>query len=246
MTIKLEICIDSIESAVAAKTGGADRLEVCGSLATGGITPSYGLVKQCVATGLPVMMMLRPNGGNFVYTNLDIECMVDDIEVGKQLGVHGFVFGCLQQDDTIHRPQCQQLLDAIGNHESTFHRAFDIMRSDSIADLKILIELGFDRLLTSGRADSAINGQELIKQLVVAAADRIAILPGSGISPSNAARIVSSTGVQEIHASASIARKPRADNGKKSISFGEEDRVTCVEKVRSIKQAAEALVDRSN
>lgn len=237
MTVTLEICIDSIDSAIAAKDGGADRLEVCGSLATGGITPSYGLVKRCVALELPVMMMLRPNGGGFDYAENDIECMLEDIEAGKQLGVHGFVFGCLNKQADIHREHCQRLLDAIGsNYQTTFHRAFDMMDGSPPINLETLIDLGFDRLLTSGRASSAHEGRTLIGQLVEKAAGQIVILAGAGIGADNAAEIVASTGVNEIHASASVDRfsiESESKNGP--VSFGSKDRVTCPNKVSEIK-----------
>ncbi|MEE2937700.1 MAG: copper homeostasis protein CutC, partial [Planctomycetota bacterium] len=124
MTVQLEVCIDSFTSAVAAQTGGADRLEVCGALASGGTTPSYGLVEQCVEElGLPVMMMIRPHDGGFVYQSSDIDTMLKDIRVAKSIGVHGVVFGVLTSKRELDQASCQRLMDATDSLETTFHRA---------------------------------------------------------------------------------------------------------------------------
>lgn len=229
----LEICIDSIESALAAKAGGADRLEVCSSLVAGGTTPSIGLVKRCVAeTGLPVMMMIRPHDGPFVYSPDDLQVMKDNIIAGIAANAFGFVFGCLDEGGAIHREQNAELLKVVGDCESTFHRAFDVTnaRLSPMSMLDQLIELGFDRLLTSGKCDSAYEGCELIKQLVDHSASRIKILAGAGVNAENAVAIVGKTSVAELHGSASVACLDRT-------TLGSTQRVTSVEKVQAIRAA---------
>ncbi len=239
----LEICIDSIDSAIASKTGGADRIEICSSLATGGTTPGYGLVKQCIdRVGLPAVMMIRPHDGPFVYRDQDLQVMLVDIEIAKSLGCCGVVFGCLKEDGTLHVEQCRRLIEAAGELQTVFHRAFDVSRtSDTSSPLNILdqiVELGFDRLLTSGRAPSADEGSELIGRLVSHAAGRIEILAGAGISADNVSRIVEATSVAQVHASASVARNGKVSRrADATVSFGENSRVTCAEKVIAIKAA---------
>lgn len=239
MAILLEICVDSIDSALAAKEGGADRLEVCSALAAGGTTPSFGFTEQCVAdVGLPVMMMIRPHDGGFVYDDNAMETMLTDIEVAKSLGVQGIVFGCLNDDLSINVQQCRELIDAADDIETTFHRAFDLV-VDPLAALDQLIELGVTRLLTSGQAASAESGLGLITQLVQRADARIQILPGAGIHNENAANIVSSSGVTEIHASASVPRNDAQTQG--DICFGAACRVTSADRVIALKSAISGL-----
>lgn len=235
----LEICIDAIDSALAAKSGGADRLEVCSSLAAGGTTPSIGLVRRCVDDiGLPVMMMIRPHDGPFVYHDQDVQIMLEDIDAGISAGVAGFVFGCLHKNDSLNIEQCRTLLSATGDRETTFHRAFDVanMATSPLKMLDQLIELGFDRLLTSGRAATAEKGSELIKQLVEHADGRIKILAGAGVSSENAKRIVEAAGITELHASASVPLVSTSSSAGE-VSFGNACRVTVAKKVKAIKIA---------
>lgn len=234
MSILLEVCIDSVESAVAAKAGGADRLEVCSSLAADGTTPSYGLVKLCVEqVQLPVMMMIRPHDGGFVYSDADIEAMLIDIEIGHSLGVQGFVFGMLTDQRNVHVEQCTRLVQAAGWRETTFHRAFDVV-PNPLESFQELIAIGFTRLLTSGQKSNAEDGIPLIQQLTELARNRVIVLPGTGVNPANAPKIISSTGVCEIH---STAAAPGSGQAGEAVAFGEHRRVTCSEIVRSIKQS---------
>ncbi|NOZ40633.1 MAG: copper homeostasis protein CutC [Planctomycetes bacterium] len=234
MTVLLEICIDSIESALAAKEGGADRLEVCSSLAGGGTTPSLGLVKQCVADiQLPVMMMIRPHEGGFVYQENDLEAMLTDIESAQSIGVRGVVFGALTAERQIDLEQCQRLLTAATSLQTTFHRAFDLV-VDPIQSLNQLIELRFDRLLTSGQTASAQAGIPLIRQLCDHAQERITLLAGAGVNSQNAQQIVTATGVCELHASASVLGSGQSQG---NVQFGTDRRVTSVELVRAIRQS---------
>lgn len=222
MRILLEVCIDSIASAIAAKQGGADRLEVCGPLGSGGTTPSFGLVEQCVADlQLPVMMMIRPHDGGFCYDDNDIDTMLTDIEVAKSIGVKGVVFGCLTNDLEIDRVRCQILLDAAESLESTFHRAFDVT-VDPLASFDQIQELGFSRLLTSGQRATAQDGATLIGELV-RRSTTTTILAGAGVKPENVAELISHTGVREVHASAAVAHDSAQQN--QYVSFGEQRRI---------------------
>ncbi|MEO1615803.1 MAG: copper homeostasis protein CutC [Planctomycetota bacterium] len=235
MSILLEICIDSIESAMAAKRGGADRLEVCSSLAVEGATPSYGLVKRCMEeTRLPVMMMIRPHDGGFVYSDADIDVMLSDIEMGHTLGVDGFVFGVLNHERRVHIEQCQRLLAATGSREVTFHRAFDVV-PDPIQAFDSILDLGFNRLLTSGQAANAQQGISLIRELTIRAKERISILPGVGIDSHNARAIIEATGVSELHTAASVAS--HSGQSGQEVSFGNHRNVASEEIVRAIRQA---------
>ena len=237
----LEVCVDSIESALAAKSGGASRLEVCSSLASGGTTPSIGLVRRCMEdTGLPVMMMIRPHDGTFVYSEQDLQVMIEDIRTGIDAGAEGFVFGCLDHNGSLNKKQNQQLLSIVGDRQSTFHRAFDVSSSTEspLDTLDQLIQLGFDRLLTSGKSRSALAGSGLIRKLVQHASGRITILAGAGVTAENAAEIVQLTGVSELHASASEpCTRSLNKNTNGEVSFGCDRRVTSEEKVKAIVNA---------
>lgn len=234
MAVLLEVCIDSFASAAAAKAGGADRLEVCSSLAVGGTTPSYGLVEQCVVElGLPVMMMIRPHDGGFLYDDDHIDTMLRDIDVAKSIGVQGIVFGALTAQRTLDFATCQRLIEMADSLETTFHRAFDLV-AKPICALDELDALGFDRVLTSGQQTTALEGAGLIRELT----DRrtsIHVLAGGGISEANARQLVELTGVREIHASASVFAHD--EQAHEAISFGSQRRITCAKKVRAIRDA---------
>ena len=195
----LEVCIESAESAIAAEAGGADRVELCDNLMEGGTTPSTGMVALTLQrVSIPVMMMIRPRGGDFLYTGLEYEIMLRDIEEAKRLGVHGVVFGLLTADGHIDKSRTAKLIQASRPLTVTFHRAFD-MTVDPVLALEDLISLGVDRILTSGQESSTEQGMDLIAELVERAGDRIIILPGCGINEANIAELVSKTGVRECH-----------------------------------------------
>jgi copper homeostasis protein len=195
----LEVCIESAESAINAEQGGADRVELCDNLMEGGTTPSAGMVALTLErVSIPVMMMIRPRGGDFLYTDLEYEIMLRDIEVAKSLGVHGVVFGLLTPDGKVDINKTASLIEAARPLKVTFHRAFD-MTIDPFQALEDLINLGVDRILTSGQEPSTEQGTDLIAELVKKAGDRIIILPGCGINESNIAELVLKTGVKECH-----------------------------------------------
>jgi copper homeostasis protein len=195
----VEACVESVESAVAAAVGGADRVELCDALVEGGTTPSAGsirLARERLDIGLCVM--IRPRGGDFLYTDLEFEIMRRDVAVARDLGADGVVFGLLRSDGAIDRERSARLVEDAGPLPVTFHRAFDVSR-DPMESLATLIDLGVRRVLTSGQKATALESLELIGKLVRTAGSRITILAGGGITPANAAQIVAETGVSEIH-----------------------------------------------
>lgn len=233
----LEVCVDSIESARAAARGGADRLELCGPLSAGGTTPSLGFVEQCLeATGLPAMVMIRAHSGGFVYSDDDLAAMLADVEHVRRIGAHGVVFGALTPSRTVNREQCLRVLDASGDLQTTFHRAFDVAENPLIA-FDALVEMGFDRLLTSGQAGTAIAGSPLIGGLCERSGNRVKIVAGSGVTPDNVSRLVNDTGVRELHASLSVASSGQSQG---DVHFGQGRRVTCEALVRDMRNALDA------
>lgn len=215
----IEIVVYNIESAMNAQKGGADRIELCDNPAEGGTTPSAGvmeIVRQ--ACTLDVYAMIRPRGGDFVYSAYEYYSMKRDIEICKRASMDGVVFGILNPDGTLDKGRCKKLVEAARPLRVTCHRAFDVTR-DAYEALEDCIEIGFDRILTSGRMASAEDGIELIKSLVQKAGNRISIMPGSGVNENNAAKIVKETGVKDIHFSAGSFSKPSVENYNPSLSF---------------------------
>lgn len=202
----MEVCVDSVESAVNAERGGAGRLELCSSLLEGGLTPSVGLlqvVKQYVK--IPIYAMIRPRSGDFLYSDLEVEVMRKDIELMKSHGADGLVLGALTEDGRVDAELCMELLAAARPLPVTFHRAFDMVHDPTIA-LETLVSLGFQRVLTSGCDSSALEGLPLIKRLIDQAKGRITIMPGGGITERNLQRILEGSGAQEFHCSARSSR----------------------------------------
>jgi copper homeostasis protein len=232
--MKFEVCIDRIDSALAAKSGGADRLEVCSALAVDGLTPSYGLVEQCLELGgVEVMMMIRPHAGGFCYGNSEVDTMLRDIRVARQLGVSGVVLGALRKDGRIDRELCLRLIEGARPLAVTFHRAFDVT-ADPFEALDCLLELGVDRVLTSGQAASARDGAKLIRALVQQAGMRLSVMAGAGIRAQDVAMLVQATGVREIHASASEVTR---EGGHPAAGIVRETRITSQKLVREIVHA---------
>ncbi|MEN2271028.1 copper homeostasis protein CutC [Vibrio diabolicus] len=204
----LEVCIDNIESLHYAIAGGATRIELCSSLALGGLTPSYGFMQQAAKLStIPVYAMIRPRQGDFFYCEEEIEMMRWDIEAAHQSGLDGVVLGVLTQEGDIHMPFATALCEfaqelGLG---ITFHRAFDQCRNAQSA-LEEVISLGCERILTSGLAPSAPAGQKVLKSLVEQAQGRIAIMAGAGVNASNVRALVEDTQVPEIHLSGKTTR----------------------------------------
>ena len=200
---KIEICANSAQSCVEAEAGGAKRVELCAAIPEGGTTPSYGEIKtaQRLAPSIDINVIIRPRGGDFLYSQAEVQAMCFDIGMAKELGVHGVVFGCLTKEGDIDTGLLQQLVKEAAPLSVTFHRAFDVCREPFTA-LEQIIDCGCDSILTSGQAPDAVQGIPLIRELIVRAAGRIIIMPGCGVREHNIARIEAGTGASEFHTSA--------------------------------------------
>lgn len=200
---RFEICANGVESCLAAQEGGADRVELCAAIPEGGTTPSYGEIWQArrLLTRTRLHVIIRPRGGNFVYSELEAERMLMDIEMCRQLGVDGVVWGCLTHECDIDMSLCHRLMEASKGMSVTFHRAFDRTRNPQQA-LEDIIRLGCDRILTSGQKTKAEEGIPLLKVLHKQAQGRIVLLAGSGVNEENIRHIHEETGIREFHFSA--------------------------------------------
>lgn len=198
----LEIAANSLESALAAQAGGADRVELCENLGEGGATPSYGtLALARDRLRIPLYVLIRPRGGDFVYSPAEWEVMRRDVELCVHLGCDGVVVGALDARGGVDVDGCAALVQAAGPLGVTFHRAFDCV-ADPAAALEAVIGLGCERLLTSGRADSAPAGVSAIAALAAQANGRIALMAGAGVTPDTLQMLAQRAGVAEFHASA--------------------------------------------
>lgn len=192
------------------------RLEICSALSEGGLTPSPGLVKQIRNFArVPIYAMIRIRRGDFVYIREEIDAMLYDLEILKELGVNGFVFGALTANGEIDRHACGKIVSAASPLPVTFHRAFDLT-NHPLRSMNVIIDLGFERILTSGQRATALEGLNLIEKLIAEASDRIIIMPGSGITKDNIAQI-KKCGAKEFHGSA----KKRMRTGTEALCDGE-------------------------
>jgi len=195
----LEACVNSAISAVEAAKGGADRIELCENMMEGGCTPSAGTIRFARQhLQIPIMVMIRPRGADFLYSDAEFEIMKNDILTAKELGADGVVFGILKPDGTIDRVRMEILTGISRPMQVTCHRAFD-MTADPFKALDDLISLGIDRVLTSGQSDSALLGAGLISKLIEHAKGRIIIMPGHGIKEHNLEEAIRLTGATEFH-----------------------------------------------
>lgn len=218
---KIEICANSVESAVKAQEGGAYRVELCAGIPEGGTTPSFGDIRMArqLLQNTKLHVIIRPRGGDFLYSPLELEIMLHDIKVARQLGADGVVFGCLTAEGDIDIPAMKILMNAVGDMSVTFHRAFDMCKNPQEA-LEQIIALGCSRILTSGQEPNAVKGIPLLKELVKQADGRIIIMPGCGVNPSNILHIAEETGACEFHfsgrstyESGMIYRNPKVSMG---------------------------------
>ena len=204
--ILIEAAVESLDGALAAQQGGADRIELCTDLAHGGTTPSLELLGQSLSRlQIPVFVLVRPRAGDFVFSDYEHAEMLDDIFGAKSAGAAGIVTGALTTRQEIDEIQTAELFEAARPLPVTFHRAFD-----ESGDLEVLIRLGADRVLTSGSARTASEGVEQIRELVIQAAGRIEILAGGGVTPDNVTQLVQGSGVREVHFSVHDANKVRS------------------------------------
>jgi len=198
----LEVCCENIESAIIASKNGADRIELCSSLVTGGLSPNPStikILKEEIET--PIMVLIRPRAGNFFYSELEKSQMFNEIELSLQAGADGIVIGALTEKFEVDVNFIQQALSLCDNYSTTFHRAFDFVKNP-LKELEKLIDLGINRILSSGGANSAFEGKDLLKKLIIAANNQIEIMPGAGINSSNIKIIIDELSPNEIHLSA--------------------------------------------
>jgi copper homeostasis protein len=216
----LEVCVASVEDAVAAHAGGADRLELNSALPLGGLTPSLGTfleVRQAVP--LPVIAMARPRPAGFYYSEADFRTLRRDADLLLEHGAAGIAFGILHDDGRIDAGRCREVVRQVGTHEAVFHRAFDVA-PDPFAALELLIDLGVRRVLTSGQEETAYNGAALIAELIRRAAGRIEVLPCGGINRFTLADVVKRTGCNQVHASLRYSRPDPSSGARPQVSFG--------------------------
>ena len=222
----MEVCVDSIESALAAWRGGAARLELCSSLSEGGLTPSIGLLK-CLKSDKyahfgrrTVFCLIRPRGGDFLYSEDEVEVMVEDVEALGAAGADGFVFGALTKEGDVDELSCAKVIAACKGKPMTFHRAIDMSR-DLLQAARTISDLGFSRILTSGGQRSALEGKTTLKKLVEVS-KKVTVMPGGGISEVNLEELLRETGCREFHASAREKAASRMEFRNEACSMGTE------------------------
>ena len=206
MTYQIEVCIDNLESIAYAIAGGATRIELCSALALGGLTPSIGMmVKAAKLSSIPVYAMIRPRQGDFIYSQNELELMLEDIDAAANAGLNGVVFGVLDTNGDVDIKANHLLVERAKLHQlgTTFHRAVDHARDWQTA-LETISQLGFDQVLTSGQASSAAKGLPIISAMVKS--NQIAVMVGAGINATNVANIAKVSGVRQIHLSGKTSR----------------------------------------
>ena len=216
----IEVCATSLFDVTEAMAGGASRIELCSALELGGITPSYGTMAQVMANcNIPVNILVRARGGDFVYTQEEVDVMVEDIKFCKKLGVNGVVIGALTPEGRVDIPAMKQMIEAAKPELNvTFHRAFD-RASHPLESLEEIISLGCDTLLTSGQQEeSAEHGVELLAQLVGQSNGRITIMPGKGVRVENIGYIEKASGASQFHSTARSARFNNMHTGREIVS----------------------------
>ncbi|WP_116870054.1 copper homeostasis protein CutC [Vibrio splendidus] len=224
MNIEIEVCIDNLESLHNALAGGANRIELCSSLALGGLTPSFGMMKQAARiSSVPVYAMIRPRQGDFIFDDDDMICMLEDIEACASAGLDGVVLGVLAPNGSIDMPKMQQLAEKAHSLKLgiTFHRAID-QSADFQAALEQVITLGCERILTSGLAVNAEQGINVLSAMVKQANGRIDIMAGAGVNATNAKTIQSTTQVPALHLSGKSTRASLMENNS-SAQMGSDD-----------------------
>lgn len=251
--ILVEICIESAADARVVASGGGDRVELCSALALGGLTPSIGAVAEvraAAAGGLPVVAMIRPRPGGFCYDASEFRAMRRDVDAVLAAGADGIVFGVLCEDGAVDRGRSREMVEQVrgagAGKQIVFHRAFDFT-PDPMAALDQLMEMGVDRVLTSGQRGSAAEGAAVIRALVARAGGRIQILPGAGVGPDNVVALVRDTGCDQVHASLrepvvdpSVARRPEirlsaAGDGSDGNAFAATSGERLVKLVRAVR-----------
>lgn len=205
--LPIEICVEGIDGLVAAQNAGADRVELCASLLEGGLTPSLGTVRQALDIArIPFHVIVRPRGGDFLYSELEFQSMLEDIVALRAMGVAGVVFGCLTADGRIDEPRMTALVAAARPMAVTCHRAFDMTRDPAEA-VEALVRCGVDRVLTSGQRDTAIEGLDILRQTSATAAGRLKIMACGALDPSNIGQVRRESGADELHFAALVTTR---------------------------------------
>ncbi|MGB6159818.1 MAG: copper homeostasis protein CutC [Acidobacteriaceae bacterium] len=247
--MQVEICVDSVESAMAAERGGAQRVELCADLLEGGTTPSSGLiamVRRCIGIGM--FVMIRPRGGDFSYTAHEFEVMQQDIRNARELGADGIILGVLDERAQVDVPRTRHLVELANPLPVTFHRAID-MTPDPKAALEDVVETGAARVLTSGGAAKVTEGISVVASMVQAARGRVQVMPGGGVTPETVVSVAEATGATEFHASLRTARPSPVEFHRGDVQMGEiRDReylrfVVEEENVRALVLALQRMVE---
>ena len=234
--ILLEVCVDSVEGLFAAVEGGADRIELCSALELGGLTPSPGLMRIASSVSCPVFAMIRPRSGGFVYSPAELDQMHRDVEAAGAAGLAGIVIGANDETGGLDRAALGALLRHRGGLGATLHRAIDLC-PNPVSAVDMAVDLGFERILTSGAAPNALSGLTMLLAMADCARGRVSVMPGGGIHAGNAAEFLLILPLTDIHASCSEA-EDAADSKLAAFGFsGPARRKTSIERVRSLKAA---------
>ena len=243
----LEICVDSVESAIAAEAGGAQRVELCSSLSEGGLTPSAGLMRAVRSRiDIGIHVMIRPRSGDFLYSDDELSIMRDDIAIAAQAGADGIVLGLLKANGDVDVERARELADLARPMEATFHRAIDMSRNLE-SSLESVIETGANRILTSGAAVNAIQGSQRIARLVQLAGDRIQVMVAGSVRPENIAQIAAATGATHFHAALRTAIPSAMKHENRTVHLGAPGAddymryATLAEDVRRLRRAIDSI-----
>lgn len=237
----LEVCVDDATGLAAAIEGGADRIELCSALSVGGLTPSAGLMALAARAPVPVYAMIRPRAGDFVYSDAELDIMVRDIDAARHAGLVGVVFGASKKDGSLDAGAMKRLIGHAAGLGMTLHRAFDLV-PDPVESLEAAIDLGFERILTSGGAVTAAEGVDVLEKVIAAANGRISIMPGAGVNVQAVDALLPRLPVSEIHASCSVSK---ASSNQTLVALGfspAQRRRTDAATVRAVKARALSLV----
>jgi len=241
MNYRLEICAFNLASALVAQEAGADRIEFCAGPEEGGTTPSAGAIRVArERLRIPLYPIIRPRGGDFLYSDEEFRNMIRDIEYCKQIGCNGVVFGILQADGSVDKARCTRLVEIAYPLGVTFHRAFD-WAANPFEAMETIIGIGCERILTSGQRPTAQEGVDLLDQLVREADDRIVIMPGSGVRAANIVALAEKTGASEFHTSARVLRASAMEYVNAAMKESQDVVMVDADEVRRIKDGLAAL-----
>lgn len=239
MSVLLEVCVETPEGLIEAVAGGADRIELCSALDLGGLTPSPGLMADAAKMPIPIYAMIRPRAGNFIYGADSERAILGDIDAVRAHGLAGVVLGANHPDGRLDVVLIRRMVAHAEGLGVTLHRAFDLV-PDPFEALEQAIDLGVERILTSGLEKTALEGRELLRMLVERAAGRVSIMAGSGIGPTSVERIVTGTGVREVHGS---CRAAVGEASPRSIAFGFEPKMTFATSRAVVSEVARIIRD---